>query len=320
MGALPLLTTACGLLSGLNDLEIVDCSANCDAAAPTDGQQPPSGMVDAKDVGAAKEGSPPEVDAAQVDAQDDKTTPMDSATAIDARSDRAVVIDASSDTVDVTVDSVATDVASDLRTDPRIDVAIDADPDAEIPCPGTAGPTPVRVGAYCIDSTEVTNDHYAAFLATNPSTSALPAVCSFKTSFTPMGGWPAASGRGAYPVAYIDWCSAKAYCEWAGKRLCGAIGGGPSSRDSASNKNVDQWYAACSAGGTRGFPYGGNTYMSGRCNDAEALIGGAEAVASRTTCVGGSPGIYDMDGNLWEWEDGCDGQSGATDGCLIRGG
>src|SRR5271154_1861991 len=37
-------------------------------------------------------------------------------------------------------------------------------------CPGTTGgPTPVRVGTYCIDSTEVTNAQYIAFLATGVS-------------------------------------------------------------------------------------------------------------------------------------------------------
>jgi hypothetical protein len=34
-------------------------------------------------------------------------------------------------------------------------------------------------------------------------------------------------------------------------------------------------------------------------------------------CIGGSPGLYDMSGNVAEWEISCD---GATDECLVRGG
>jgi formylglycine-generating enzyme required for sulfatase activity len=37
-------------------------------------------------------------------------------------------------------------------------------------------------------------------------------------------------------------------------------------------------------------------------------------------CVGGSPGIFDINGNVYEWEDACDVSAGPSDACLIRGG
>jgi len=37
-------------------------------------------------------------------------------------------------------------------------------------------------------------------------------------------------------------------------------------------------------------------------------------------CAGGSPGLYDMSGDVAEWEDSCSGAIGSSDSCRIRGG
>src|SRR5258706_13479923 len=47
----------------------------------------------------------------------------------------------------------------------QLDGAKDQAAEAAAPCAGTGGPPGVRVCTYCIDSTEVTNRQYAAFLA-----------------------------------------------------------------------------------------------------------------------------------------------------------
>jgi formylglycine-generating enzyme required for sulfatase activity len=187
------------------------------------------------------------------------------------------------------------------------------------PCVSSAGPALVAVGSFCVDSTEVTNDQYTQFLAASPPLSLAPApACSYKASFTPSTAIPV--GKGTNPVVFVDWCDAYAYCAWAGKHLCGAIGGGQSSKADAANKNVDEWYVACSADGANVFPYGGNTYVQGKCNDSEAKTNGTRPVGSFTGCKGGYPGLVDMNGNAYEWEDACEVSAGASDGCLIRGG
>lgn len=45
-------------------------------------------------------------------------------------------------------------------------------------------------------------------------------------------------------------------------------------------------------------------------------------VKELTTCEGGYPGLFDMSGNAWEWEDSCDadGADPAKTSCSIRGG
>ncbi|HEY2514132.1 MAG TPA: SUMF1/EgtB/PvdO family nonheme iron enzyme [Polyangiaceae bacterium] len=179
----------------------------------------------------------------------------------------------------------------------------------------------VSVGAaFCIDATEVTNAQYALFLAANPATSLAPSpACQYKTSFTPSSGWPATS-KGTYPVVYVDWCDAYAYCAWTGKHLCGAVGGGPSSKADVANKAVDEWYIACSTAGANVYPYGGNAYVQGKCNDTEANTHGTRPVATFPGCQGGYTGIFDMNGNAYEWEDACDVSAGASDSCVIRGG
>jgi hypothetical protein len=42
-------------------------------------------------------------------------------------------------------------------------------------------------------------------------------------------------------------------------------------------------------------------------------------VGARPGCVGGYPGLHDMSGNVWEWNDVCQGNA-ATDFCHVYGG
>ncbi len=175
-------------------------------------------------------------------------------------------------------------------------------------------------GSYCIDSTEVTNDDYAAFLtAKGADTSGQPAVCGFNGDYTPSSDWPAPS-MGNLPVRWIDWCDARAYCEWAGKRLCGRIGGGPLVRNNnETNAGMSQWFNACSASGTRTYPYPG-VYVGSACNGVDFGSGTAIDVGQSAACEGGFPGIFDMSGNVSEWLDSCSGTAGASDVCNLIGG
>jgi formylglycine-generating enzyme required for sulfatase activity len=175
-------------------------------------------------------------------------------------------------------------------------------------------------GAYCIDSTEVTNAHYAAFLAVDSGTIAQRPECAWNTSFTPSGGWPFPPDTGRRPVAFVDWCDAHAYCAWAGKRLCGKIGGGPIAPADIADATKSQWFNACSAGGTKAWPYG-TVFAPTACNGEAFGAGGPVTVASLASCEGGVPGAYDMSGNVFEWDDSCaTNTGGAFDICRVRGG
>lgn len=183
-------------------------------------------------------------------------------------------------------------------------------------CPtGLPGPALVAVDSYCVDATEVTNAQYQAFLDTSPS----PGVgqdpwCTGNRTYTPWDG-PLKTWQEQYPVVDVNWCDAYAYCKWAGKRLCGKIGGGSNPYGDYANATTSQWFNACSAGGTKAYPYG-NTYVDA-CNGHGT---GPSPVRLASGCEGGYPGLFDLSGNVWEWEDSCNGNDGELDLCRIRGG
>jgi formylglycine-generating enzyme required for sulfatase activity len=228
--------------------------------------------------------------------------------------------------IDAAVDRVSVDVPVDANLpDSMVAVTPDAAPDVA-GCPEShGGPQLVRVGAFCIDATEVTNGQYAVFWnERRQSTSGQISVCSWNVSFTPDGGggaaWPSGPERDQRPVVNVDWCDAYAFCEWAGKRLCGRIGQGSLTRwGDTTDATVSQWTYACSSGGRLAWPYG-NAYNPAACN-AERMAATAASlvdVASKPGCRTDS-GVYDLSGNVEEWTDACDATNGPNDLCAVVG-
>jgi formylglycine-generating enzyme required for sulfatase activity len=148
-------------------------------------------------------------------------------------------------------------------------------------------------------------------------------VCSGNTTFTPASDalnctqYDPVNNKDA-PVSCVDWCDAQAFCAWAGKRLCGKIGGGANLTSDFADATKSEWFTACSHAGQNDFPYG-SSYQSNACVGVD--YGGTRQRAVPTaSCVGGYAGLYDLSGNVSEWENSCSGSTGASDLCAYRGG
>jgi formylglycine-generating enzyme len=181
---------------------------------------------------------------------------------------------------------------------------------------------------YQIDATEVTQGQYRSWLMTNPVLpTSLDLPCGWKSTWSdPDLGTTSNSDADHRPIAAVDWCDAYWYCATIGKRLCGKIGGGPNDDPAGANAvGIDQWYTACSSNGAYGelgYPYG-QTYSPTACNGVDAAKGETVGVTTMTSCHSSLPdyaGIFDLSGNVSEWEDSCDGRPGNLGGCRIRGG
>jgi formylglycine-generating enzyme required for sulfatase activity len=205
-----------------------------------------------------------------------------------------------------------------------------------------------------MDQREVTWGEYNAFKAAKAaSASEQPSECAWNTSFEPEyfypGGEPDPTNKcpaSAKPTSdnvaanCLDFCDALAYCEWAGKRLCGRVGGpskwgrvylgakNPSEDDALSalvRTPAIEFTNACTQGGKTKYPYG-NTFEPGRCMDAAWVAQkGADSLQitnlSNRTCHGAEAPfdqIYDLSGSLEEWQNVC-WQMGSGIGCLNIG-
>lgn len=187
------------------------------------------------------------------------------------------------------------------------------------PCP--AGMVHATDGAdisFCIDAFEVTQADYVVFLAqvgNDVPVSEQPQDCSFNTSLThtPDGSCPDFATGSQLPVTCVDWCDAHAYCNHVGKRLCGALAGGPMAHDAMPT--IGEWHYACTGGLMTTYPYG-NTADPSACNVPDTSA--RADVGSFPDCEGGLPGIFDMQGNVAEYVDAC--EPGETGNCALRGG
>jgi hypothetical protein len=177
---------------------------------------------------------------------------------------------------------------------------------------------------FLIDATEVSVGEYLQFAIVDFDASVLSSTCAWK----PQVGWfepnewnAQLAGDWNKPVFGVDWCDAETYCRWAGKRLCGSVGGGSMLLDQI-NQPVDEWYRACSAGGLLLYPYG-NNYKKFACNGVEQGKAAVTAVGSLAGCEGGLAGLFDMSGNVWEWTNSCGEEPGLQpweQDCRRRGG
>jgi formylglycine-generating enzyme required for sulfatase activity len=173
-------------------------------------------------------------------------------------------------------------------------------------------------GIFCIDTYEVSYSDYLAFYNANPSSAIQPAAClPWNVGYTPSSAWPPAPADLAKPVRYVNWCDAYAYCSYVGKHLCGAITGGSNDMSLFADESESAWFDACSAQGSNLYPYG-DVFSMSACNGAPSA--GVAVETSFATCQGGSVGLFQMSGNVAEWEDSCSAAVGPNDNCRVRGG
>lgn len=186
----------------------------------------------------------------------------------------------------------------------------DAGRDAGPGCRGTKGSGMARFDvpqktAFCIDRTEVTARQLSEFLVdpAKPFDASYPFCAAEKAGPRPTP--EADPSRLDKPAVGVTLCLASAYCAWAGKRLCGRVGGGPSDGTGALD---NEWVYACSNGVGSPYPYG-SSYDATRCNTEGDPAARGTLLAppgSRRDCHGTVPGfegIFDMSGNAAEFDD-----------------
>jgi formylglycine-generating enzyme len=225
---------------------------------------------------------------------------------------------------------------------PRVDGGGEGGCSAACGSPGCGACPAARVtlGTFAIDRYEVTVGDYRAFLDTRPMLDGQSAECAWNDTFVPgilsesvralfadAGITPdpgcAATFAGQIergeldrPVACIDWCDAAAFCRWAKGRLCGGADGESLVYLTDKMPTRGEWWSACSQEGASAYPYG-NDYVAGTCNDSNTRL---FDVGSYPGCQ--ARGVFDLSGNVAEWEDACDGYSSPPEmtNCLRRGG
>jgi len=165
----------------------------------------------------------------------------------------------------------------------------------------------VYLDAFWIDQTEVTNAMYEECVTDGDCTSPSP------TSSYTRDDYYGNSEFKDYPVIYVDWDQANAYCSWADRRL----------------PTEAEWEKAARGENAFIYPWGNDAPNNNLLNYNSAL-GDTTEVSNYPN--GASPyGALDMAGNVWEWvsslyqpypydaEDGRENLN-STDARVLRGG
>jgi len=128
----------------------------------------------------------------------------------------------------------------------------------------------IETAEYYIDLTPVTNAEYKNFV---------DATGHDQPSHWRKGTYP--EGKADHPVVEVNWFSATAYAEWAGKRL----------------PTNEEWEKAARGTDGRTWPWG-NEWSIENAN----VFSGDTTPIGHYSPQGDSPyGCQDMAGNVWEW-------------------
>lgn len=187
--------------------------------------------------------------------------------------------------------------------------------------------------AFCIDKTEVTNEQYSKCVQAGDCQSIDDVQCAIFQKYIDRPVIRSIGGRlvdsidveghegvswksepippdflaASYPVVCVTWEEAKAYCEWAGKRL----------------PTDTEWEKASRGTDGRLYPWGAEKPS---CEYAVMHGGGAGCGRETTWPVGSKPagaspyGALDMSGNVWEWTAEACSDAKGTQGHSMRGG
>lgn len=176
------------------------------------------------------------------------------------------------------VDDAPSCSTASVVTDARVHV-----PAGSFPMGSASGPDderplhPVTLGGYFIDRYEVTNGRYQRCVEAG--------ACK-PPHLTASRSRPSYFGNAIYadfPVVFVEWEQARAFCEHAGGRL----------------PTEAEWEHAAKGAAERTFPWGETRPRCSLANFAGCL-GDTDRVGRRIE--GASPyGAEDMAGNVWEW-------------------